>query len=230
MSVTQTRQRPAGVTIVTQTRVRAGKEEEFARWQNSDQRRGRGVSGLHRADGDAAEPAGAGRLGDPAALRQSRGGDRLAAFRAAARSARARAADAGGAGRCASRARRRGGRPAVAGLRGDLHAHQAGPGGRVPRLGAADRRRPGEGAGFSGLPVRAADPGRAGRTGSRSCASTPEANLQAWLDSPERQQLCCKEAQRLHRGISRPHRAHRLRPVVPGRPTERPRRRPGSRT
>ena len=36
-------------------------------------------------------------------------------------------------------------------------------GGRLPPLGAADRRGAGEGAGLSGLPVRAADPGRAGR-------------------------------------------------------------------
>ena len=33
MSVTQTAT-PGGVTVVTQTRVKAGKEDEFARWQN----------------------------------------------------------------------------------------------------------------------------------------------------------------------------------------------------
>ena len=41
-----------------------------------------------------------------------------------------------------------------------------------------------------------------------------EANLQAWLDSPERQELL-EEAAPLHRGIPRPHRAHRLRSMVP---------------
>ena len=41
-----------------------------------------------------------------------------------------------------------------------------------------------------------------------------EANLQAWLDSPERQKLL-QEGEPLHRGISRPHRPHRLRPMVP---------------
>ena len=57
-----------------------------------------------------------------------------------------------------------------------------------------------------------------------------EANLQAWLDSPERQKLLA-EAERLHRGIPRPHRAHRLRPVVPGAARAARRRpRPGSRT
>jgi len=41
-------------------------------------------------------------------------------------------------------------------------------------------------AGFPGLPVRAADPKCCRMTGWRSCASTTERNLQAWLDSPER--------------------------------------------
>ena len=43
-----------------------------------------------------------------------------------------------------------------------------------------------------------------------------EANLQAWLDSPVRKKLV-EEAAAAHRGIPRPHGAHRLRAVVPRR-------------
>ena len=125
--------------------------------------------------------------------------------------------------------RRRRGRAARAGLGRDLDARQAGPGGRVPRLGAAHRRRPGAMRRAS----RAIGSNRRSRacrtTGWRSCASTPRRNLQAWLNSPERQKLL-EEAEAVHRGIPRPHRAHGLRPVVPGGDSDARRRRPGSRT
>ena len=51
-----------------------------------------------------------------------------------------------------------------------------------------------------------------------------EANLQAWLDSPERQKLL-QGREAVHRGIPRPHRPHRLRPMVSSPAPAAPRRR-----
>ena len=109
------------------------------------------------------KPAAAGRLGDPAALRQCRR-RRDAGCVPRERHERVDADAPMLAGRDDVHLVRDGGRRrhAGAGVRGDLDARQAGPGSRLPRLGAAHRRRPGQGPGLPGLSVRAANPRRAG--------------------------------------------------------------------
>ena len=148
---------------------------------------------------------------------------------AAAQADRGRGADAGRQRRCPHRQRRRRRRPALPGFGRHLDAHQARPGGRVPRLGAAHRRRPVEGPGLSGLPLRAAGAGRAGglaRHPALRYRSQP-AGLARLAGTP--QAAGGREA--LHRGIPRPHRPHRLRPMVSAcRRRRRLPRRSGSRT
>ncbi len=83
-----------------------------------------------------------------------------------------RAPDAGRPRRRAHRQGRSGRRAARPGLGRDLDAHQAGPGGRLPRLGAADRRRPDARRRASRATASSRRSRASRRTGCRSCAST----------------------------------------------------------
>ena len=98
MSVTQTAT-PGGVTVVTQTRIKAGKEDEFARWQKSI---GAAVAEFSGFIEQTVMPPNPPAQIDWVILQrfaESRGGDVVAEFQPAARSDRARAPDARGAGR-----------------------------------------------------------------------------------------------------------------------------------
>ena len=83
------------VTIVTQTRVRPESDRGLRPLAGRDQRGHRAFSRLHQADGDAAEPAGAGRLGDPATLRRRPDAATAWLTRRAVAAHRRRGADAG---------------------------------------------------------------------------------------------------------------------------------------
>ena len=132
-----------------------------------------GVSRLHRPDGDAAEPAGAGRLGDPAALRQHAARRRLAEFRRAARALRRAQPMLVGQRRCPHRQGRRLRRAAGAGVGGDLHAHQAGPGGCLSRAGSSGSPPPRRGRRASRATASSRRSPACRTTGWRSCVSIP---------------------------------------------------------
>ena len=152
-------------------------------------RRSPTLPGLHRAAAAAAQPAPAGRLGDPAALHDARGRPALAGLARAGEAAGGRRADAGRARRRPHRARRRRGPQAGAGVGRDQHPREARQGNRVPRLGAQDRRRPVEGA----PACRAIGSSRRCRacrtTSSPSCASTARPICRPGSNSPERKKL-----------------------------------------
>ena len=204
----------------------AGKHRGLRPLAGGNQRRHRGVPGLHQADRDAAEPARAGRLGDPATLRRHPGRDGVAQLAGAAHAHRRRGADAGRARRHPHRSGRRRGRAALAGVGGDLDPRQAGPGEGLSGLGAAHRRRSVEISRLPGLSLRAAGAWRAGRL-ARDHALRHRGQP-AGLARLARAPQAVARGRAPDRGIPRPHRAHRLRPMVPGaRRPERRRRRPG---
>ena len=87
--------------------------------------------------------------------------------------------------------------------------------GGLPGVGAAHRRRADQSAGISRLPLRTADPRRAGRL-------AVGAALRQRGQSREMARLAgtaaaARRGQALHRGIPRPRGAHRLRAMVPDR-------------
>ena len=202
----------------------------FARWQDETSRVIATFSGFIKQTVDAPQPAPAGRLGHPSALRQRAGGEGVAQVRGPAPAHPGCGAPDPRRGRRPSRARRRTCPAARPRLGGDLHAHQARPRGGLSTVGAAHRGGPGQGRRIPGLPGPSRPSPACRMTGRPSCASTRKQISTAWLDSPERQKLL-EEAGRVHPGFRRPHRADGLRPVVPHRGRGHPRPpRPGSRT
>ena len=102
----------------------------------------------------------------------------------------------------------------VAGLGRHLDAHQARPGAAYraweQRIAAAQSKAPG----FQGYRFEPPVPGVQDDWLAILRFDT-EANLQAWLELAGASEAA-EGGEALHRGISRPHRPHRLRPVVPG--------------
>ena len=231
MSTAGGRGRPTIVTADPPVRRSMGRQRSRpGRSETSRHRRRR--SRLHRADGDAAQPAGADRLGDPAAFRRPRSALCLAAFRTpAATRCRTAQAHAGRRRRRPSRRRRRDAGALPSPVSAVISTRrQAGRGSRLPRAGnsALRRRRRARRA------FRATGSSRRSRacrtTGWRSCGSTPRTICKpGW--TRRRGHGCCSEAGGLHRRVPHPHRAHRLRPMVRrDRRRRRARRRRGSRT
>src|SRR6476659_7477399 len=153
-----------------------------------DQRHGRAVSRLHQADRDAAEPSRTGGLGHPPAVYQHRDGRRLGQFGTEAQTHSRRGAHAG--------------RPR------DVNIVNDGDAGVLPSPASvviSTRIKPGHELAYRAWEQRiaAAQSKATGFQGYRFEPPVPgvqddwlailrfdtEANLQAWLDSPERQKL-----------------------------------------